>query len=387
MIVTCDVVESGVTAKSTLFAGITTLLASSVLAKSALLWGISAMLVDASATARSFVEIQPVATVVEKVVAYDTWSPQSELSMVVRERATARDTIFHSPESSVTETATASSTLFVVRSAVVNEVALAGDVALFSTDMPWLVTERARASDMLFGFNDFIVTENAEASDLVLANFTSSALLVARAEAFDEAMFDSALEDLLVADARASSAMFTQLSSTLVIDEYATALDRALLTMFSQGWVMNTENFGMSRYTGMPIESLAVVGGRVLALGEAGLYELAGDTDAGELIPAAIVSGRSMLGTASKKRIPDVFLTGTFAAEMDLTVGVYGAVKGDYTYTVARRDADSPRGTRVRLGKGLCSTYWKFTIANKNGGDFNINTMTADVAPSTTRRI
>lgn len=386
-IVTCDVVEGGAIASSSMFAGITTLLVDNVIARAAVVWAISALLIDATATARDFATVEPVVTIVERATAYDTWSSQANMNWVVRERATAKDFAFSTPVNSVVELATATDSVVIARTLDVTETAVAADTALYTANVPALVVERALARDVLFGFNDFALVEKITALDTALPNVATITLVTETALAGDEALIESALDNVLVTTAYASDELVTQLDSTMVLIERIVARDRALFEQFGQGWVMNAENFGMSRYTAMPVETLAVLAGRVLALGATGLYELAGDTDEGLPIEASITTGRSMMGDAHKKRIPDVFMTGTFGGATQLTVGVYGTLKGSYTYTAATRDADSPRGTRFKLGKGLASTYWKFTIANKDGSDFNINTMTADVAPSTTRRI
>lgn len=386
-IVTCDVVEGGAIASSSMFAGITTMLTDRINARSALVWAISALLIDASATASDFASIEPVVTVVERATAYDTWSSQANMGWVVRERATAKDFAFNTPEQTIVELIDADDDVVIERATTVTESAVAADTALYTANVPALVVERARATDLLFGFNDFVLTEQIEALATALPSVTTLTSVTETALASDEALVESALDNVLVTTAYASDELVVQMDSTMVLIERIVARDRALFEMFGQGWVMNSENFGMSRYTALPVETLAVLAGRVLALGPAGLYELAGDTDDGAPIDASITTGRTMLGDAHKKRIPDVFMTGTFGGATQLTVGVYGTLKGSYTYTAATRDADSPRGTRFKLGKGLASTYWKFTIANKDGSDFNINTMTADVAPSTTRRI
>lgn len=386
-IVTCDVVEAGAHASDSTFVSIDSLLATTGFGMAKLVWAIAALLTDASAHATDHVDLQPVALIVDTATARDAVIAQADLRTLVVERASAKDSAFNTPTTDVVESATAGSTAITARTTDVTESGTAAAFALFTASSTVNIVETAAAHDLLFGFTDYTTAEHATAGSSVVTFNISTTLLTDTVHASDTVLADGERDEVLFASATASSTITAQVTSTLLVTESAQARARALLTLYSFGWVMNSENFAMSRYTDLPAATLAVVAGRVLALGDTGLYELAGDTDEGAPIAASVTTGRLLLGSAYKKRVPDVFITGTSADAMTLTVGVYGEHKGSYSYQVPQRDAVSPRGHRVPLGKGLASTYWKFTLANQNGADFNLDTINADVAPSTTRRI
>lgn len=385
-IVTCDIVESAAAAKDVLKAEVTTLLPTVAYAKSMMIWSISSLLVT-SAVAVDAAYLQPVANIVERAVATDAAVQRADLSMLVVERARATDTEFVLPEALVVDQARGTSAVILSRDVGVVERARATDAITYNRAATVLTTERARARDVLFGFNDYDIVEHAAGASTALLSSSFAQTVTERAAGADELLVGGAVEFVFTERAAGSVSLLTQTIASAYVTERLAARDKLLIDTLTMAWAMNTESFGMTRYTGLPFSSLAVVNGRVLGLGDTGLFVLEGENDDGVQIDALVTTGLSMLGDSAVKRIPEIYFTGSMQDEMSLAVGVYGAKKGTYTYTVPKRTADAPRGNRAVLGKGLASVYWKFTITNKNGADFNIDTITADVAPSTTRRI
>ena len=56
-----------------------------------------------------------------------------------------------------------------------------------------------------------------------------------------------------------------------------------------------------------------------------------------------------------------------------------------YTYDLEERLADAPRNNRIKLGKGQTSRYWRLTLSNVDGSDFQIHDLDADLAASKRR--
>lgn len=179
----------------------------------------------------------------------------------------------------------------------------------------------------------------------------------------------------------------TRISTKPQIKETLVLTDSATYPITNTGWWMNSLTTAMTHFDGLPFTSMAVIKGRVFGMGAAGLYELLGENDNGVDINASVTTGYSTLGANEKKRVVDVGINGTSTDPLTLTVSVDGANAGHYSYTVPRRDTNSPRGNRVTLAKGLNSVYWKFSISNQNGGDFDIDTIDATVSPSISRRV
>lgn len=385
-IVSCDVVEAAAASKDTYFAEVDTLLPTVGYGKSFMFLTVSALL-STAAVSTDTVDMQPVMAVVERASAHDTWTQRADLSTIIVERAAGKDTASVITALDIVERAAAASSTSDSRSVFMEEDGAAASSASYTLGVTRVITDSARAKDILFGFNDYSIVDRATASDSLMLGALFTDTVLESAAAGDELIVAGLADFTIVDAARASSSLFSQLVANTDAIERATARDKLLVDMLAMGWVMNTNTFGMTRYAGLPFTSMAVVGGRVLGLGAGGLYELAGDSDDGAPVVATVSTGFSSLGDDSLKRVPTVHLFGAVPEDMALSVGVYGAHKGTFTYTVAGRTSDAPRGFRANLGKGLASVYWKFTFANKNGARFDINTIDADVAPSTTRRI
>lgn len=387
MIVTCDVVEAGATADSSMIVDVDSSIDTTGFSTSLMFWAVSALLISEVATATDTAWVEPVANVVENVQVQETLLPQANLSVLIVDKAATNDTATAFSENNVVESATGTDSVVVNSATLVRETATATDTALTSATATNTLVERGTAYDDLLGYNDYIVADTADADDVAVLSTSTALTVVDDVYATTDLVLDAQSGNLLIDGASADDALLDQLDATTTVVDGALGTDRALFDMASLGWVMNSETCAMSRYTPLPFSSVAVVNGRVLGLGDAGLYELAGETDLGVPVNAYVTTGRSMLGTNNVKRIPNVYVSGSAAGQLDLSVSVYGQYKGTFTYSMVARQSDAPRGHRITLGRGLASVYWKFKLANKNGARFEIDTINADVAPSTNRRV
>lgn len=251
-----------------------------------------------------------------------------------------------------------------------------------------LVQERARATSAVPGLNDLVVSAAGSAASSVVLTRHTEVSLTATAVASTELVLVGDRDALLVSQGVASSTTTSQVVSGLVVESRGAGGSVApLQAVLNSAWVMNTESGGMTRYTDLPVQSMAVVGGKVLALGEGGLYEFAGDTDAGVPITSSVVTGRLTLGSEALKRLGDMIVSYNANGPMQLKVHVYGGVnQGPYTYAMLPRDASAPRGNRIKVGKGLVSKFWQFEWFGV-GTRFDVTEVTVDVAMSTNRRI
>lgn len=175
----------------------------------------------------------------------------------------------------------------------------------------------------------------------------------------------SSLEQVVAADIAA----MTVFASIAVRD--AAYMDDSVLMPFGYAWTANTENMAMSRYENWPFNSMAEVDGRLVALSPAGAYLLErGVDDDGESIPASMRGGMTDLGDGSLKRVSYAYM-GYEGGKVSLTVGTTeSGAEVSYTYSAMPRTATDPSAGRIKLGKGMRSRYWRFTIANEDGDDF-----------------
>ena len=134
-------------------------------------------------------------------------------------------------------------------------------------------------------------------------------------------------------------------------------------------WAINTRTSAVTEYQEFVFDSFAQVGRKVMAGDATGLYELNGETDAGSTIVADILSGFMQVGGSRFTAFKAAYLglsskSGQFVLKL---------ITGDgqtYVYAVT---AQNMRTTRVNLGKGLKSRYFRFELINADGMDFSMN--------------
>lgn len=154
----------------------------------------------------------------------------------------------------------------------------------------------------------------------------------------------------------------------------------------SEGWAVNTETGGSSRYAGFGYDSFATVKGRHLGVRADGVYLLEGDTDAGRPIHAGVHLGLQDFGTSQLKHLSNVYLGVSATGGLFIKVGVgEGAEKLEYTYAARRVDAHLAT-QRFDLGRGLRSNYFSFELINDGEADFELEKIEF-VAIASNRRI
>lgn len=220
----------------------------------------------------------------------------------------------------------------------------------------------------------------SDATEVVSSQVLEDAILFRDAVEVAGAPVGAEITDtLILSDATESTShSVIEISDTLVLSDAYFHKDPGAVA-----WVMNTETAAPSWYSNWQFSDMMQVGDRVFAVGPEGLVELGAQTDAGEEIDARLQYGFMDFGAEQKKRV-DTFMFGyTADGLMSVTVGTYG--QQEYEYLMERRDADSPRNNRIRPGKGLNARYWRIEVANTDGCDFDIDSVTADVVPSSRR--
>lgn len=286
----------------------------------------------------------------------------------------------------------------------------ADSAAAVSAAVPGVVAALADAATATSGVTptsqrNLLLTETADASSSVGTGFAASiAETAAATSSVDEsrAFFQTAAES---ATATSSVAPFTAAAATLgeVADatsgathsavtnatlaetvEAASAVD--FVDPAAQAWVMNTETTAMSRYEGVDFTGFAVVGDVLYAVAPDGIYSFNASKDAGLGINASVETGKMDFGMYQHKRIPNVYFGFEADGQLQLKVDTYGEQGPlSYTYRTTVVPALSPVNTRLAVGKGLVSAYWKFTLSNRNGAYFALDKWAADVAISIRR--
>lgn len=134
-------------------------------------------------------------------------------------------------------------------------------------------------------------------------------------------------------------------------------------------WAVNARTGATSEYTNYEFNSFAMVGNRYVGASPLGIFELAGDDDAGTDIIASLKNGWMQFGGSKFSSFKGAYLGVRGGGEFVLKI-----VTGDgktYNYSVT---AESMKTTRVQMGKGLRARYFSFELIS-TGQDFDLDSI------------
>ena len=155
-----------------------------------------------------------------------------------------------------------------------------------------------------------------------------------------------------------------------------------VLTQDGEVWVVNDESGASSSYEGYGFNSFGKYRGKYVGVKADGVYLLEGDTDDGALIRSSISFGKQDFGTTAAKTVPNCYIGLASSGTVYLKVIADGT---EYLYSTNRSSATLDV-QRVKLGRGLRANYLTFELYNKDGADFELNSVEFEVA-SLSRRI
>ena len=252
-----------------------------------------------------------------------------------------------------------------------------------------LFTRGAGVSAVTIGLLEYAVA-TAAAVDTATPTRVATATLTSLSDVVSSAPVTSTvlrMEELL-SQLTALSAATLQVERTVYHRSSITATSSVFnRDKYAQAMVMNTETAAVSTYDNFAFNSIAYVGtsGKAYAASDDGLYLLEGPDDVGENIHASIKSGFTDLGEPHTKHAGSMYFGYTSDSPFTATVETYGAGHAPQTYELEQRAANAPRNSRMKLGKGLSSRFWRVTIENKDGSHFELNDASIDVAVSQRR--
>lgn len=336
----------------------------------------------------SQVSIDTYAMMVSAAAATATATPTVVITGVVETAAQGRSYLFAVFEDTLVASAAAVSALVSSNTVqpLVSTAAATSAVTINTTAVSQLTGTASAASSVMLGLLES-VTAAAGASSTVTLLRQALGLAVSTAAASDEVYVSIAPQAfLLVSSAGAASTVAIQVNlNQLVVSAAESSADVWHKDPARIAWLMNTETAAASWYDNFDFESIAQPPGKVFAVGPDGLYELTGDMDSSEQIDAEVVSGLTDFGVAQTKRVEEMFFGYTSDGIVSVTAEAYESGHSPYTYMLEQRAANAPRNSRVTLGKGLWGRYWRMTVRNVSGADFEINDATVDIAVSSRR--
>lgn len=137
------------------------------------------------------------------------------------------------------------------------------------------------------------------------------------------------------------------------------------------GWIINPNLMASTALDNYDFTGFGQHKGRYYGIRPDGLYVLEGDTDDGGQIDSFISLGNKNFNTAKQKRVPHAYIGASTDGRMVLKVIVHGQ---EYLYAVRNPSTDMAE-QRVDIGRGLRSNYWNFELMNREGADFEIDTI------------
>ena len=141
---------------------------------------------------------------------------------------------------------------------------------------------------------------------------------------------------------------------------------------------MNMQNNAPSQYVNMPFHSVVEFNGKTVFFGDSGIFEEGGDTDNGEDISAWVDSPNHDFNDRAQKSI-EAFGVG-YETDGELEFTLYG----DENVTTARTFVLEPVKDglvqqdymktlkKYKFGK---ARYWKARVANRDGSDFSLDSI------------
>lgn len=224
-------------------------------------------------------------------------------------------------------------------------------------------------------------------ADAIEANQTLIMMLISEVITDDEIGTGFLATALITSDVAFAAGLSGVMAMQMLIESgviFATRLRTPDGGVFA-GYAMNLRNAAVSTLTNYPFTSFASVqrGGRhlTLATGPNGVYQLGGDTDAGDPIQARVRTGLSDFGTSQLKRFANGYIGYTSDGELKLVaITTDGGRKKENWYRLRPRSADAPVDGRFDIAKGLTARYWGWQVENIDGADFTLADLKVAIA-------
>lgn len=164
----------------------------------------------------------------------------------------------------------------------------------------------------------------------------------------------------------------SQVLDALMETEVSAGADVPTYDRTGEVWVVGlSEDHPTSTFENYDFNSFATIGGRTYGVKGDGLYLLDGDTDNGQPIQASVSYGRQDFGTKTMKHMTRAYVGASSTGKLYLKIIADGK---EYLYA-ARSSSTEIAQQRIDVGRGLQANYFTFELFNKDGGDFEIDSV------------
>jgi hypothetical protein len=135
-------------------------------------------------------------------------------------------------------------------------------------------------------------------------------------------------------------------------------------------WVANADTLAHGQYDNFDFNSMCRIGSRYYGAKGSGIYQLDGNTDAGDEIPWFMALPQTDNGTAFFKRVPRVYMGIRNDGPIYIRTITDGGATRVYMF---RKRAASLAGAGETLGRGVKSRYWAYDLIGVDGSDFELD--------------
>lgn len=178
-------------------------------------------------------------------------------------------------------------------------------------------------------------------------------------------------ETVLSAAGADTPVTLSSILTALMQSEILAGGDAPLFDQAAEVWALNLANDATSTYAGYDFNSFGQIGGSCFGARQDGVYLLEGDTDAGNPIRASVSYGAQDFGSKTKKNLSRAYVGASSTGTLYLKVTANGQ---KFIYS-ARASSPGMKQQRFDVGRGLQATYFTFELFNKNGGNFEIGSV------------
>ena len=135
--------------------------------------------------------------------------------------------------------------------------------------------------------------------------------------------------------------------------------------------VMNTRNKAITEYTNYAYNSFCCFNGEYLGASKNGIFGLDGPDDNGTDIDAHIKTATADVGRGSPKKLRDAWIV---ARKGLMTFTVIADETNEFTYNADVVDSNLHE-ERVKVGRGIKGRGFSFILANVDGSNFDIDSI------------
>lgn len=133
---------------------------------------------------------------------------------------------------------------------------------------------------------------------------------------------------------------------------------------------------GTTQYKSFDFSSMVPFAGRLLAVNEAGLFELGDQTDTGTPIAAELVIPMGDIGSNMYKRLRALYFGMEAVDPMSVTLTADERTERTYEVPVS---VEGQQRVKIPVGRDIKGRYWWMKIENTAGGAFALDSVQANV--------